>query len=156
MLYDKGLGFALNEYYPVFFVNSTPSDKLFLGKDRYVFGIQEAFDTCDFGSWLPIEGRGFDFCGNGYWKLVVHPEEFVIVLMRKYKGGFETGVRVRFQLGESLYVSKPYKGVINEKQFLVEDSSYFDDRLKETDGRAANWLFYGAVPKEEEWVVKTF
>lgn len=142
------------EYYPVYFVNSTKTDKMFFGKDRYAFGIQEAFDNDS--NWRPIEKRGFDFCGNGHWGLVVHPNEFVVVLMRKYEGVFKTGIRVRFVLGESVYVSKPFEGTINPNQFNVQDSLYLE-KLRERIGNAATWLFYGyPLQKEKEWSVKAF
>lgn len=144
------------EHYPVYFVNSTNSDKIFLAKDSYVFGIQEALDQQKWARWRPIEGRGFDFCGNGKWGLIVHPNEFIVVLMRKYEGDLETEIKVRFALGDNIYVSKPFIGFINEKQFTIRDSSYLQRRLQETNGKAAVGLFYGAVPREEEWAVKTF
>ncbi|CAL2095114.1 hypothetical protein [Tenacibaculum sp. 190524A02b] len=140
----------LLNYYPVYFVNSTNSDKLFYGKDNYVFGIQEAISKEKYGSWLPIESRGFDFCGNGHWGLVVHPQEFILVLMRKYEGSFNTQMRVRFKVNENIFVSKSFKGSINESQFSIRDSSYLKSRLQKTNGKATSWLFYGAVPKEKE------
>ena len=85
--------------------------------------------------------------------MIVAPYEFVLVLMRKYEGDTETGLRVRFEIGESIYVSKAFLGKVNAKQFQIEDSSYLEKRLQETDGKAAAWLFYGAVPRENEWVV---
>jgi hypothetical protein len=147
---------TLYDHYPVYFVNSTKNDKVFYGKDSYIFGIQEAVDKEKYREWRPIEGRGFDFCGNGRWGLIVHPQEFILVLMRKYKGDYETEMRVRFEVGENIFVSRPFKGRINESQFSIQDSSYLKRRLQETDGKAASWLFYGAIPKEEEWAVKTF
>jgi len=143
-------------YYPVYFVNSNNSDKIFFIKDKYAFGIQEALEKKKFGNWLPIESRGFDFCGNGYSGLIVHPQEFVVILMKKYDGDLETAMRARFQVGENIIVSKPFKGRINKNQFKIKDSSYIQGRLQKTNGKAASWLFYNAVPKEEEWVVKTF
>ncbi|HMR88979.1 MAG TPA: hypothetical protein PKD51_12535 [Saprospiraceae bacterium] len=143
-------------YYPVYFVNSTNSKKVFFGKDRYVFGIQEARDKKEFGIWLPIESRGFDFCGNGHWGLIVHPKEYVVVLMKKYFGNYQTEMRVRFEVGENIFVSKPFTGRINEKQFSIKDSSFIQKELLETNGIAASWLFYGAVPKEEYWAGKSF
>lgn len=142
---------APNEYFPVYFVNSTNSNKLFLGKDGYVFGIQEAFfEDEKYRGWQPIEARGFDFCGNGHWGLIIRPQEFAVVLMRKYTGDYETGLRVRLVLDESTIVSKPFKGRVSKKQYTIPDSSYLEERLQETNGKAAAWLFYGAVPKEEE------
>ena len=147
---------TLYDYFPVYFVNSTKTNKVFYGKDDYVFGIQEAVEKNKYSEWRPIEGRGFDFCGNGRWGLIVHPQEFILVLMRKYEGDYETEMRVRFEVGENIFVSRPFKGKINHMQFSLKDSSYFERRLQETNGKAATWLFYGAIPKEEEWAVKTF
>lgn len=145
---------SFSAYYPVYFVNSTKTDKVFFGKDSYVFGIQEAIDKDEFGNWKPIETRGFDFCGNGRWGLIVHPQEFVLVLMRKYEGNYKTKLRSRFKIGDNILISRPYIGNINENQFAVKDSSYLQRKLKETDGKAATWLFYGAVPNEELWAGK--
>lgn len=77
-------------YYPVYFVNSGPNDKLLLGKDSHVFGIQEAENKFNSDRWQPIEYRGYDFCGNGVWGVIVHPGEFYMVLMKKYKGEIKT------------------------------------------------------------------
>lgn len=145
----------LYDHFPVYFVNSTKKDKIFYGKDRYVFGIQEAIDNEDFRQWRPIEGRGFDFCGNGHWRLIVHPHEFVMILMKKYEGDYETDLRVRFQVGENILVSVPFKGRINKSQFSIGDNSYIKRQLKESSGAAASWLFYGATPNEEIWAGKT-
>lgn len=145
----------LFDHYPVFFVNSSNSDKIFLAKDSYVFGIQEALDTLNWPQWRPIEGRGFDFCGNGKWGLIVHPNEFILVLMRKYEGNFKTGIRARFQIGENIYVSKPFKGTINSNQFNIKDDSSLKSYLQKSHGRAATWLFYGAEPHENKWAVIT-
>ena len=152
--YNKYGDTSLYDNYSVYFVNSTNTDKVFYGKDSHVFGIQEAIDNSKYGEWRPIEGRGFDFCGNGHWGLIVHPQEFVLVLMRKYEGDYETKLRVRFEVGNNIFVSRPFKGRINENQFTIQDSSNLEQILQETDGKAATWLFYGAVPKE--WVVKIF
>jgi hypothetical protein len=154
--YNRYKESPLYEHYPVYFVNSTNTDKVFLGKDSYAFGIQEARGYGEYAGWQPLEGRGFDFCGNGRWGLIVRPQEFVVVLMRKYQGDFNTQVRVRFRLGETTYVSAPFLGKVNSEQFRLRDSSYLQSRLQETDGKAAAWLFYGAVPEEAEWAVKTF
>lgn len=147
---------TLYDHYPVYFVNSTNTDKVFFGKDSYAFGIQEAIAKEKYIIWRPIEGRGYDFCGNGHWGLIVHPREFVLVLMRKYEGDYETELRVRFKVDENIVISRPFKGRINVSQFSVRDGSYIEKELQETDGKAATWLFYGSHPKEEEWVMKTY
>lgn len=153
--------FVQNEYYPVYFVNSTSSEKLFLGKDGYCLGIQEAFEADEgraahWGKWNPIEYRGYDFCGNGRWGVIVHPNEFVVVLMKKYTGTYKTKLRVRFQMNQSIFVSKSFDGCINRDQFSIRDSSYLQNTLRDTDGQAAHWLLYGAFPRKETWAVKSF
>lgn len=135
------------EYYPVYIVNSTNNDKVFYGKDSYIFGIQEGVDKRNWPYWKPIEARGFDFCGNGSWKLVVHPNEFILVLMQKYEGDFETDLRVRIKNSDNILVSKPFKGTINRNQFRVEKGSYIESQI-EKDNLFS--LFYGAVPLNED------
>lgn len=133
-----------NYYYPVYLINQTPTIKAFIGKDGYVFGLQEALDTN--GQWRPIEGRGFDFCGNGYWGLKVHPQEYITVLFPKYSGDYKTKIRVRIKNGDNIYVSKPYDGTINEKQLYLKKDSYLYRELLENKSSAIQYLFYGAEP----------
>ncbi len=133
-----------NYYYPVYLINQTPATKAFIGKDSHVFGLQEALDTN--GQWRPIEGRGFDYCGNGYWSLKVDPQEFVTVLFPKYSGDYKTKIRVRIKNGDNIYVSKSYDGTINEKQLYLEKDSYLYRELIENKSSAIQYLFYGAEP----------
>lgn len=136
-----------NYFYPVYVVNQTPTMKVFIGKDSYVFAIQEALDSNQ--NWRPIEGRGFDFCGNGYWGLKIHPNEFLTFLMPKYEGSYKTKIRVRIKIGDIIYVSKPFEGTINEKQFYLDKKNdYHYGRLRENKASAIQYLFYGAEPLE--------
>lgn len=153
VLYNNYYKYDKNKfiYYPVYFVNSTNSNKVFFGKDSYAFGIQEARDKAEQGFWRPIECRGFDFCGNGHWAIIVHPRELVLILMRKYDGNYETEMRVRYEVGDNIFVSKPFVGKICESQFYLRESSRVQKRLHKTEATEASWLFYGAIPKEEEW-----
>lgn len=131
-------------YYPVYVVNETSRTKLFTGKDGHAFAIQEALDTSLYrwGQWEPIERRGMDFCGNGYWGLKVQPGEFVMFLARKYKGIDTTLLRLRVQIGEHIYISKPYTGVFNNKQFTGGSQ-----QNTPTDYNYIFYNFYGAKPK---------
>jgi hypothetical protein len=147
---------TLYSYFPVYFVNSTQTEKIFLGKDSYVYGIQEAVEKEAYDWYKPIESAGFDFCGNGCWGMIVRPGEFVVVLMRKYMGSYETEMRVRFSVGENIYVSKPFLGNISRNQFLISDSSYAHSVIKSNNDVPPFWLFYGANVKEKQWAVKTF
>lgn len=144
---------TLWKYYPVYFVNSTNSDKVFIAKDRWMFGIQEALAEEQFQRWRPIESSGFDFCGNGGWGLIIHPKEFVVFLMPKYYGEVETEFRVRVESGSSTFVSKPFKGYVNPSQFQISKNSYAYDAIENQNGIAPYWLFYGAKSKlEEDWL----
>ncbi|MBK9525698.1 MAG: hypothetical protein IPO39_13415 [Bacteroidetes bacterium] len=134
-------------FYPVYLVNQTPTTKVMIGKDSYVFAIQEALDTNH--DWRPIEGRGFEFCGNGYWGLKIYPKEFLTFLMPKYQGNYKTKIRVRIKIGDIIYVSKPFEGTINEKQFYHnKKDDYHYKRLLENRASAIQHLFYGAEPLE--------
>ena len=140
-------------YYPLYVVNQSTSAKLFPGKDSYAFGIQEALDSS--GNWHPIEGKGFDFCGNGYWNLPVLPKEFLVILLPKYKGSFKTKIRVRLKVGDMVYVSKAFDGSINYQQFVIEKGSYFDHASRAERASAVQWQFYGAVPMGKTYSAET-
>lgn len=107
---EKGL-----YYYPAFIINRTPSTKVLLGKDGHLFAIQEAKDSN--GIWRPIEQEGHGFCGCCYWAEKVHHNEYVVMLLPKYKGNFKTKLRVRLRNNATIYVSKPFEGMINYNQF---------------------------------------
>jgi hypothetical protein len=127
--------------YPIYVLNATPRTKLLLGKDSWVFAIQEARDRS--GYWRPIESRGYDFCGNGRWAIKLHPRQAMVVLMAKYQGAFRTLLRVRLINGSSLYVSPPYPGQVDERQFIVPPNQY---HTLEKDLSAVYSLYYGATP----------
>jgi hypothetical protein len=131
---------TLYAYYPVYFINSTQTNKVFFGKDSYTFGIQEALQG--YSDWLPIERKGFDFCGNGHWQMIVEPGEFILVLMRKYKGSETTYLRVKFRMGASTYVSEGFKGQISPEQKYLKDD-YALESLMKSRGKAARYMFYG-------------
>ena len=148
VLYYKELtAITSNCYYPVYIVNETSMPKIFVAKDSYVFGIQEAADTSDYMRWYPIECRGFDFCGNGYYRRKLMPKEFIMVLFPKYYGNELTQMRVRLEIAGNLFISKPFIGRIDRKQFDLEKGSWEYDYLKKTKGIGCDGMFYGASPK---------
>ena len=134
-------------HFPVYVVNETYEPRIFFGKDSHGFAIQEAIDTSDYSLWHPIESNGFDFCGNGRFRKKLKSKEFLIFLMPKYSGSDTTSLRIRFQIGESVFISKTYSGTINPKQFDIEKKAWIYDRLKESKGDAASFIFYGGRPK---------
>ena len=134
-------------YFPVYVVNETYEPRIFFGKDSHGFAIQEAIDTSDYSLWHPIESTGYDFCGNGRFRKKLNPKEFLIFLLPKYSGSDTTSLRIRFQIGESVFISKAFTGTINPKQFYIGKKDWIYDRLKESKGVAANFIFYGGRPK---------
>ena len=145
--YKRGI-FERKLFYPVYIVNETNQDKVFYGKDGHGYGIQEALDTSRYKSWHPIESIGYDFCGNGDFRKRIRPGEFLMFLLPKYDGSFNTLIRIRFQIGKNIFVSRAFKGIINPEQFNIDKRDWIYDRLKETKGEAASYLFYGGNPRE--------
>jgi len=131
-------------HYPVYIFNESSRSKFLYGKDTHVFAIQEALDVA--GSWRPIEGKSFDFCGNGRWGIKIRPSEYVLFSMRRYSGNFRTKLRIRLVNGSATYVSHPFEGEINFKQFLVEPDGYFHEELTRNRVRAISTVFNGSIP----------
>lgn len=134
-----------NTFFPIYVVNENTRTKMFVAKDSYVFGIQEAINDTRYHSWLPIECKPLFFCGNGYCGLMVQPGEFVMFLAPKYEGEEKHDMRIRLQIGENLYFSPTYKGTMNPKQFEIKgaDLKY---QLNEQPANTIQWRFYGAFP----------
>lgn len=130
--------------YPVYIYNETSGPKILWGKDRRVFAIQEALDSS--GTWRPIEGQPFDFCGNGRWGMIIHPGEFALFGMIKYSGDYETKIRVRLVNGSSIYTSQPVKAKINYAQFKLEPDGFLAKELNENPVQAIQTWFCGSIP----------
>lgn len=117
-------------YYPVYFVNSTTSNKLF----PFGLPINAVQEVKKKGTlYYAIEVGDYNLgCGNGTGGIIVKPKEYVLVLMKKYKGKRESEIRVRFEIGPNIYVSKPFLGKINPNQFQIEEGSllqrHFEDK----------------------------
>lgn len=131
--------------YPVYLVNSSPRDKWVLGKDRYVFSIQEALGRD--GKWYPIECRCWDFCGNGHRATHLRPNTFFCFLAPKYAGNYKTKLRVRFRNGNSIYVSSAFDGSIQESQTWMPKRSDGRSMAYSGDSTALFEQFYGAIPR---------
>lgn len=134
-------------YFPVYVVNETSRTKLFFGKDSHILGLQEAVDTTDYEYWHPIDYKGFDFCGNGEYALKIHPGEFVMFLVPKYSGNEQGKMRVRLEIGESVYLSKSFIGTFNREQFILKKETWIYDRLKDEKGATIQYILFGAIPK---------
>jgi len=140
-------GLELAEYnYPVYIVNQTSGVKVISGKDSHLFGIQEALDSN--GNWRPIEFKGHDFCGVGRYGVKLYPNEYALLAFPKYQGNFKTKLRVRIKNGNNIYVSQPFDGTINERQFYLEKDEYLRKSLLEYKAEIIENTFYGAWPME--------
>jgi hypothetical protein len=144
-----GYGYDTGLYFPVYIVNETPETRIFFGKDDHGFGLQEVIDTSDYSSWHPIEAQWFAFCGNGYFRKKLDPMEFLVFLFPKYLGSDTALFRIRFKIGETVLISKSYRGAFNTNQFNIDINHWFYSSLKETKGNSASGLFYGGNPKGE-------
>lgn len=137
-------------YFPVYIVNETSEPKIFIGKDHSVASIQEATDLSQYSQWYAIESAAFDYCGHGYFRRKILPKEFVMFLMRKYPGSNKTFLRVRVKIGNTILVSKAFKGFLNPEQFIVRKGSWHYEILKNKKVTSVNWMFYGANFKGSE------
>lgn len=133
-----------NYNYPVYAVNQTPRNLFFTGKDNHVFAIQEAIDSM--GQWRPIEFMFNDFCGVGNFGLIVRPNEYVCFLIPKYKGSYSTKLRVRVEIGNSIYVSSPFKGTINYGQFFYKKNQFPDYNIENYKTNTVLHYFLGSIP----------
>lgn len=140
-----------NSFFPVYVVNETTNTKVFYAKDCNVFALQEAIDSTKYNSWRPIECRGRDWCGNGNFGLKIHPKEFVMFLLPKYKGDEKTSMRVRLRINENIYISKPFLGTFNKGQFKLKKQSFEYLRFIEDPIISCNSWFYGAIPSEFDY-----
>ncbi len=129
--------------YPIYVINNQKKPKLFTGKDRHVFAIQEALHPN--GKWYPIEQRGLDFCGNGHWSTTLNPKEYIVFFVPKYQGDFKTKLRVRLHTGEKALFSEPIIGYISMKQFLL---SPVDKKRKLKNPSYIKGRFYSVLPFE--------
>ncbi len=128
-------------HFPIYVVNPTSKEKLFCVNGSY--GIQEAKDTSEYDFWKPIEGKKANLCGVGTrWGIKVKPKEFIVILLTKYKGKTKTDLRTRLKIGESIIVSKPYQGNINQEQFqLADDDSNKNGIYYHYPEKWINWYF---------------
>lgn len=134
-------------FFPVYLVNETTRTKLFIGKDSKVFGVQEVLDS-ETSQWVPIEYKGFDFCGNGYFGMKIHPGEFALLLVPKYSGNEKNLMRVRINIGETIYISQPFVGKYNRSQTSTSKDSWISN-ITRNYPLSNSGQFYGAIPK---WV----
>jgi hypothetical protein len=137
-------------YFPVYLVNETSNDKIFTGVGGQAYGIQEAIDTSlrRSGEWRPIEARHLYHGSFGYFELTVHPGEFVFLLVPKYNGDEIQPMRLRLEVGDMIYISRPYNGTFNPNQFDLHEYYLNFDWVENKDYSLIDQMFFGAMPRE--------
>jgi hypothetical protein len=130
-------------YYTVYFANETPVHKFVTIKDGGVLALQEA--QYRDGNWYPIEWRGTEDCLNGGMAVKVLPNQFITFSMKKYHGDFATNLRIRFENGRQIYISEPFEGYIDERQFYFENQ-FTVQLFKDNIESACSFRFYDAIP----------
>jgi hypothetical protein len=134
-------------YYPIYFVNSTKSNKLFpIGP--HLSGIQEVKEKRI--SYYAIELNDMTFCSVGSGGIIIRPEEYIMILMKKYAGERDYATRVRFKIGTNLYISKPFWSKIHSNQFQIEEGSSLHQHYNHNE----NWFFsfhfdFGAIIQKQ-------
>jgi hypothetical protein len=69
----------------------------------------------------------------------------------QYDGKFKTKIRLRLEIGDIIYVSTPYEGYINQKQFhFNKEDEYLYKQYIENKTTAIKHLFLGSIPLETE------
>lgn len=130
-------------YYPVYLVNNSQRANTLHGEDAYIFGIQEALDSNQ--GWYPIEAQAFWGCSH--WNAQFPSQTFALLLFPKYKGDFKTKLRVRVHNGEQVYVSQPFDGWIDYRQFDLSDEIYY--YCKHVPFlRLSGEVFHGTLPRD--------
>jgi hypothetical protein len=124
-------------YYPLYIVNETGYDKYF----SHYNVIIEAEKEMQF---YPIECNDYIVCGYGMFVTRIKPKEFVLMLIRKYKGNVKTQMRVSISSGGNIIKSLPYYGTINSGQFYSRHNFMFS----QAPARAIQFYFNGAIPLE--------
>lgn len=110
------------EAYPVYIYNYSKSvQKIDNPLSRELSFILEAKNGK--GEWKPIEyiHRDSFVCGfSGQTDYLLKPGHFMVSYVKKYRGGFNTKMRVKFKSYNQLFYSNEFPGSINEGQFNGE------------------------------------
>lgn len=111
--------------FPVYIYNPTKNPLRIEEQDGRIMMIQEALDSN--GQWRPIEAWQFSDCGNSYGGVVLRPDYYIMIKIVKYKGSYETLLRLKMINKDEIIYSKPFRGSINLSQ---TDTSLIDNKFK--------------------------
>jgi hypothetical protein len=102
---------------PVYIINQTKKSIVISEQETELFLIQEALDKN--GKWKPIEYMTFSDCGDSFSEYILRPNYYLMTKVYKYKGGFETLIRIKMASDTIITYSKPFRGSINLSQFNI-------------------------------------
>jgi len=114
--------------FPVYIVNNSKQSVRVEEQDGRLMIIQEAFDKS--GQWRPIEVWQFSDCGNSYGGVALRPDYYIMTKVYKYKGDFETMLRLKMLNDTVVYYSQPFRGSINLTQM---DTSRFEHKFRPSE-----------------------
>jgi hypothetical protein len=105
---------------PVYIFNSTKKSVRLKLQSGQIMMIQEALDLN--GNWKPIELWQYAWCGRSYYDVILKPDYYLMTKIVKFKGAFETLLRLKLMNENEIIYSNPFKGSINLSQ--TDTSSY--------------------------------
>jgi len=111
--------------FPVYILNNSGQSIRVEEEDARLMIIQEALDTS--GQWKPIEFWPFGKCGSGYSGIALPTGYLLMTTVYKYKGNFETLLRLKMLNDTVIYYSQPFRGSINLSQM---DTSLIDYKFR--------------------------
>jgi len=104
---------------PVIICNTGIEKILLEQQDEKLTMIQEAKD--ELGNWRPIEYWIFPRCGNSRSSIELLPNDLILTRIIRYKGDFETDIRLKLRSNLHVYYSNSYRGTIHKSQFNLPE-----------------------------------
>lgn len=125
---------------PVIICNTGIEKILLEQQDKKLTMIQEAKD--ELGNWRPIEYWIFPRCGYSRAPIELLPNDLILTRIIRYKGDFETDLRLKLRSNLQVYYSNSYRGTIHKSQFNLPERikrNYSEDG--KLDKYASNMFF---------------
>ena len=110
---DRYLGYKI-------YIKNDSQDKQYVpAQDGKIKLIKQALN--EKGKWQDIEEYINSFCGNSYHSIEFKPRTYRVYADPIMKGNFNTQLRYRLNLRDTVVVSNSYFGRINKAQFIEEE-----------------------------------
>lgn len=121
--------------YPLFIYNSTDSLVSLDTQEGWIYIIQEGKD--EKGNWKPIEFWDYyTICGNSLYSKELLPGQIGVSKIYKYKGDYNTKLRVKLMTNGLIYYSNEFQGSINKSQLQLPE------RFKGESSKKRNARFF--------------